>query len=49
MMKMKIEPHAGEPDVARFIAQIRGEPVDQVPYWEALVDDEHEFKLRDAR
>ncbi len=38
---MELEPYVGEPDVARFIAQIRGEPVDRVPYCEALVDDEH--------
>ena len=38
---MRIEPPVGEPDVARLIAQIRGEPVDRVPNLEALVDDVH--------
>jgi uroporphyrinogen-III decarboxylase len=38
---MEIESYVGEPDVARLIAQIRGEPVDRVPHLEALVDDQH--------
>ena len=38
---MQIEPYIGEPDVARLIAQIRGEPADRVPHLEALVEDRH--------
>jgi uroporphyrinogen-III decarboxylase len=38
---MPIELYEGEPDVARLIAQIRGQPVDRVPHLEALVDDQH--------
>jgi uroporphyrinogen decarboxylase len=38
---MQLEPYIGEPDVARLIAQIRGEPVDRVPNLEALVEDKH--------
>jgi len=42
---MQIEPYAGEPDVARLIAQIRGQPVDRVPHLEALIDDQHVEKI----
>ena len=45
----RIEPYVGEPDVARLIAQIRGEPVDRVPNLEALVDDEHVERLLGRR
>jgi uroporphyrinogen-III decarboxylase len=38
---MNLAPYPGEPDVARLIAQIRGEPVDRVPHLEALVEDQH--------
>jgi uroporphyrinogen-III decarboxylase len=38
---MGINPYVGEPDVARLIAQLRGEPVDRVPHLEALVEDRH--------
>ena len=42
---MQIEPYVGEPDVARLIAQIRGQPVDRVPHMEGLVDDQHVEKI----
>lgn len=42
---MKLEPYVGEPDVARLIAQIRGQKVDRVPNLENLVDDSHVEKL----
>ncbi len=42
---MPIDPYEGEPDVARLIAQIRGQPVDRVPHLEALVDDQHVEKI----
>lgn len=42
---MELESYVGEPDVARLIAQIRGEPVDRVPHLEALVDDQHVEKI----
>jgi len=38
---VQIDPYVGEPDVARLIAQIRGEPVDRVPNLEALIEDKH--------
>jgi 5-methyltetrahydrofolate--homocysteine methyltransferase len=40
-----LEPARGEPDVARFIAALRGQPVDRVPNFENLVDDQHVTKL----
>ena len=42
---MRLEPYAGEPDVARLIAQIRGQKVDRVPNLENLVDDSHVEKI----
>ena len=47
---MKLEPYVGEPDVARLIAQVRGQPVDRVPNLENLIDDQHVEKIlgRDA-
>ena len=42
---MELESYVGEPDVARLIAQIRGEPVDRVPNLEALIDDTHVEKV----
>jgi uroporphyrinogen-III decarboxylase len=42
---MKLEPYIGEPDVARLIAQIRGQKVDRVPNAENLVDDSHVEKI----
>jgi len=38
---MPLEPYSGEPDVARLIAQIRGQPVDRVPHLEAVIEDKH--------
>jgi len=38
---MPLEPYRGEPDVARLIAQMRGQPVDRVPHLEALIEDQH--------
>ncbi len=42
---MMLKPYAGEPDVARLIAQMRGQKVDRVPNLENLVDDSHVEKL----
>ena len=42
---MELEPYIGEPDVARLIAQVRGEKVDRVPHLEALIDDSHVEKV----
>jgi uroporphyrinogen decarboxylase len=42
---VRLEPYAGEPDVARLIAQIRGQKVDRVPNLENLVDDSHVEKI----
>ena len=42
---MELEPYVGEPDVARLIGQIRGEPVDRVPHLEVLIEDKHVEKV----
>ena len=42
---MNLQPYVGEPDVARLIAQIRGQKVDRVPNLENLVDDSHVEKI----
>jgi len=42
---MRLEPYVGEPDVARLIAQMRGEPVDRVPHMDGLVEDQHVQKI----
>ena len=42
---LRLEPALGEPDVARFVAALRGQPVDRVPNFENLVDDQHVTKL----
>lgn len=42
---LELEPFEGEPDVARFIAALKGQPVDRVPNFENLVDDQHVTKL----
>jgi 5-methyltetrahydrofolate--homocysteine methyltransferase len=42
---IELEPYAGEPDVERFKAALKGQKVDRVPNFENLVDDEHVTKL----
>lgn len=38
---IQIEPYYGEPDVDRMRAVLRGEPVDRVPNFEILIEDQH--------
>jgi len=42
---MQLEPYIGEPDVERLKAALKGKPVDRVPNFENLVDDQHVAKL----
>jgi uroporphyrinogen decarboxylase len=40
-----LEPYTGEPDVDRLLAAFRREPVDRVPNFEVLYEDQHVEKL----
>jgi uroporphyrinogen decarboxylase len=42
---VKIEPYAGEPNIHRLTATMRGERTDRVPHFEILIEDEHVAKL----
>lgn len=42
---VKVEPYAGEPNIRRLIAAIRGERTDRVPHFEILIEDKHVERL----
>ncbi len=42
---LTIEPFEGESDVRRLVGTLRGEPVDRVPHFEILIEEEHVTRL----
>ena len=44
-----IEPFAGESDIARLLATLRGEKTDRVPNFEILIEDQHVQRLLGRR
>jgi uroporphyrinogen-III decarboxylase len=44
-----IEPFAGAPDIRRLTDTLRGRPVDRVPHFEILIEDQHVEKLLGRR
>ena len=39
------EPYEGKPDIKRLLSAFRREPVDRVPNFEVLIEDEHIKKI----